>query len=91
MWGQFEGGPAPHGEGAFQGSAAGCYLHGLFEEGQALQRLAAALFAAKGLPAPAFGPDHRARRAQQLDLLADTLRKKLDIPALYRMMEGSGR
>ena len=91
VWGQFEGGPAPHGEGAFRGSVAGCYLHGLFEEGQALHRLAHALFKAKGLSAPAFGPDHRAQRARQLDFLADTLRKKLDIPALYRMMEGSGR
>ena len=55
-------------------------------------RLAALLMERKGLtPGQAPALSWAAYRETQYDRLADTMRAALDLPAIYRMMEGSGR
>ena len=58
----------------------GTYLHGLFEQSGAC----AALLHWAGLSQP-LSVDHRARREQMLELLADTIEHSLDVP---RMLPG---
>lgn len=75
-------------EGAAQGLVFGTYLHGLFDSGALTERLAQWLLRRKGLEAPDRAIEPRdSYRQRQYDLLADVVRKSLDIGALYRAME----
>lgn len=75
-------------EGAAQGLVFGTYLHGLFDSGALTERLAQWLLRRKGLEAPDRAIEPRdSYRQRQYDLLADAVRKSLDIGALYRAME----
>ena len=57
-----------------------------------IARLAALLMERKGLtPGQAPALSWAAYRETQYDRLADAMRAALDLPAIYRMMEGSGR
>ena len=65
----------------------GTYLHGLFDSGELTQRLAALLCARKGLrPETAEAASHAAYQQTQFDLLADGVRRALDIRKIYGMM-----
>ncbi len=75
-------------EGAAQGLVFGTYLHGLFDSGALTERLAQWLLRRKGLEAPDRAIEPRdSYRQRQYDILADAVRKSLDIGALYRAME----
>ena len=75
-------------EGAAQGLVFGTYLHGLFDSGALTERLAQWLLRRKGLEAPDRAIEPRdSYRQRQYDLLADAVRKSLDMGALYRAME----
>ena len=75
-------------EGAAQGLVFGSYLHGLFDSGALTERLAQWLLRRKGLEAPDRAIEPRdSYRQRQYDLLADAVRKSLDMGALYRAME----
>lgn len=75
-------------DGCVQGTVFGTYLHGLFDRGEVVDRLAAQLCARKGVdPAAPPTEDRRAYRERQYDLLADAVRAALDMDAVYRMME----
>ena len=75
-------------DGCVQGNVWGTYLHGLFDSGQLTGRLAALLCARKGLrPETAETLSHAAYQQQQFDLLADGVRKALDLGEIYRIME----
>ncbi len=75
-------------EGAAQGLVFGTYLHGLFDSGALTERLAQWLLRRKGLEAPAIAIEPRdSYRQRQYDILADAVRKSLDIGALYQAME----
>ena len=79
-------------DGVCHNNVMGLYVHGLFEEGDLAARLAALLMKRKGLtPGQAPALSWAAYRETQYDRLADTMRAALDLPAIYRMMEGSGR
>lgn len=79
-------------DGVCHNNVMGLYIHGLFEEGDLAARLAALLMERKGLtPGQAPALSWAAYRETQYDRLADTMRAALDLPAIYRMMEGSGR
>ena len=86
--------PAPFAaqDGVCRNNVMGLYVHGLFEEGDLAARLAALLMERKGLtPGQAPALSWAAYRETQYDRLADAMRAALDLPAIYRMMEGSGR
>ena len=79
-------------DGVCHNNVMGLYIHGLFEAGDLAARLAALLMERKGLtPGQAPALSWAAYRETQYDRLADTMRAALDLPAIYRMMEGSGR
>ena len=74
-------------EGCVQGAVFGTYLHGLFDSGELTEKLAAYLCRQKGLCPEAAAPISMERyRAQQFDLLADSVRTALDLPAVYAAM-----
>lgn len=71
-------------EGCVQGTVFGTYLHGLFDSGELTERLAAYLCARKGIAPEAAAPiPMAAYREQQFDLLADGVRRALDMDAVY--------
>ena len=74
-------------EGCVQGNVFGTYLHGLFDSGELTARLADYLCARRGLAAETAAPlTMAAYREQQFDLLADGVRKALDMDAVYAAM-----
>lgn len=75
-------------DGAVMGTVFGTYLHGLFDSGELTERLANWLSARKGIRISSCAVGSRALyRRQQYDLLADTVRRSLDMEAITRAME----
>lgn len=65
---------------------------GIFDSGEAVARLADWLLGRKGLDPVAYRPEERRNYQEgQLDLLAQTVRENLDLPAVYRTMEAYER
>lgn len=76
-------------DGCQQGTVFGTYLHGLFDSGELVQRLADWLCARKGLTAGAAVQEPRAAyKERQYDLLAAGVRAALDMEAVYRILNG---
>lgn len=73
--------------GAFSGNAAGCYVHGIFDSAEVSGRLIKELYRRRGLSYAGRAVDRREYRNAQLDLLADNVRKNLDIQLIYRIIE----
>ena len=75
-------------EGAVCGAVFGTYLHGLFDSGELVERLAAYLAERKGISVPQTRVEPRAaRRERQYDRLAEVVRESLDMERIYREME----
>ena len=82
---RLEGGES---EGAVSGRVFGTYLHGLFDSGELTAKLAEYLAAGKGIEIPPVSlSDRAAYRNRQYDLLADAVRRSLDMEKIYRIME----
>ena len=74
-------------DGCVQDSVFGTYLHGLFDSGELTEKLAALLCRRKGLAPETAAPlTMQAYREQQFDLLADGVRRALDMSAIYAAM-----
>ena len=74
-------------DGCVQGSVFGTYLHGLFDSGELTEKLAALLCRRKGLAPETAAPlTMQTYREQQFDLLADGVRRALDMSAIYAAM-----
>ncbi|MCI6143217.1 MAG: cobyric acid synthase [Subdoligranulum variabile] len=74
-------------DGCVQGSVFGTYLHGLFDSGELTEKLAALLCRRKALAPETAAPlTMQAYREQQFDLLADGVRRALDMSAIYAAM-----
>ena len=75
-------------EGCRRENVFGSYLHGLFDSGEAVDRLADWLCARRGIrKESAPSEPRRTYTERQYDLLAAGVRKALDMDAIYRMME----
>ena len=75
-------------EGTAAGNCFGTYLHGLFDTGELVEKLAAWLMTEKGLsPENIRVESQDSYRERQYDLLARVVREHLDMKALYRAME----
>jgi adenosylcobyric acid synthase len=75
-------------DGAVCGSVFGTYLHGLFDSGELVEKLALFLAARKGIEIPHVQLETRASyRNRQYDLLADAVREALDMKRIYEIME----
>ena len=75
-------------DGCRKGNVYGTYLHGLFDSGEAVEKLAGWLCERAGIPKEhAACRPRRADRNNQYDLLASGLREALDLDRIYRIME----
>lgn len=75
-------------DGCVAGTVMGTYLHGLFDSVPFTQALIDMLLARKEMSGVRINAqDRAARREQQLDMLADTLRTSLDMDLVYRILE----
>ena len=74
-------------DGAVKGDVCGCYVHGIFDQGDVAYRIAKALADRKGvtLKAPEES-DYQAYKESQYDLLAAEMRKHMDMEAVYGML-----
>ncbi|MBR6967581.1 MAG: cobyric acid synthase [Ruminococcus sp.] len=73
--------------GSFAENAAGCYVHGIFDSAEVSERLIRRLYEKKGLSFDSEAVDRREYRSAQLDILADSVRKALDMEMIYRILE----
>ena len=73
--------------GSYNGNAAGCYVHGIFDSADVSGRLVRALYHRRGLTYGGRSVDRREYRNAQLDLLAENVRKALDMELIYRIIE----
>jgi len=75
-------------EGTALETVFGTYLHGLFDTGEAVDRLASWLLARKGLEGTGvLSETHGEYQSRQLDQLAAAVRAHLDLPAVYRILD----
>ncbi|MBR2683435.1 MAG: cobyric acid synthase [Atopobiaceae bacterium] len=79
---------APMEAGCQHGNVYGCYLHGLCDHAAVSQALVRALLRRKGLiNVAAQAQDFASYREQQLDVLAEGIRKSMDMDLIYRIIE----
>ncbi len=70
-------------------NVCGTYLHGLFDSGEALEKLCAWLCVRNGISEEHIAAQpRRAYRERQYNLLADGVRAALDMDAIYRIVRG---
>ena len=75
-------------DGCQNGNVYGCDVHGVLDSDDVAGTIIRALAARKGIdPAQLGKVSGEAYKQQQYDLLADTLRKHVDIPAIYQILE----
>lgn len=82
-----EGSPLTDCGGSFSGNAAGCYVHGIFDNAEVSGRLVRALYRRRGMEYTGRACGRREYREEQLDILADSVRKALDMEYIYRIIE----
>lgn len=81
----FENGEA---DGAVAGNVFGTYLHGLFDSGELTVKLADFLAQRRGISLPEVTLEPRAiYKQRQYDLLAEGVRRSIDLDAIYKAME----
>lgn len=70
-----------------RGNVAGSYVHGIFDSAAVSGALVRALFERKGIPFCGQAIDRKAYRETQFDLLADAVRKSLNMDEIYRILQ----
>jgi len=74
-------------DGYASGNCLGTYVHGMFESGTLRSRLLQLLFERKGLVREETeGEDYRAYKERQYDLLAELMRKNMNMEEIYRII-----
>lgn len=69
------------------GNVYGTYIHGIFDREEPVKAVAEALFSMKGLdPAAVSARDADQYKQEQYDILADELRKALDMDKIYEIV-----
>lgn len=77
-----------HEDGWNRGNLYGCYTHGIFDQTAVIQTVINALRKKKGLDLLDFKEfNYWNYKEQQYNLLADTLRRHLDMEKIYRILE----
>lgn len=77
-----------HTDGASYKNVWGCYIHGLFDKAKCASALVNTLLEQKGLAANAATTDWYDYQQTQYDILADGIRKSIDMKRIYAIMEG---
>ncbi|MBQ5337406.1 MAG: cobyric acid synthase, partial [Oscillospiraceae bacterium] len=81
------GEPLTESGGYFKGNVAGCYVHGIFDSAGVSGALVKALYEAKGLKFNGTVTDRKIQREKELDKLADTVRKSLNMDMIYKIIQ----
>ena len=75
-------------DGAYCGNVYGTYVHGVFDKEEVAKAVVTALGKSKGLDTGEItGVDFQAFKELQYDILAEELRKHLDMKRIYEIME----
>ena len=75
-------------DGCQSGSIYGTYVHGIFDGDEVAGGIIRSLAAKKGVDPSKLGAVSGAEyKEQQYDLLAETLRKSMEIKKIYRILE----
>ncbi len=75
-------------DGCCRDNVLGTYVHGVFDQKSSSEALIRLLYQRKGLEyGGAAAMDYRAYKETQYDLLAETLRRHLDMERVYRILE----
>lgn len=72
--------------GAQKGNVYGCYIHGIFDSSDVSERIVKTLYERKGLAYSGNKIDRRAYKEKQYDLLADEVRKNIDMELVYKIL-----
>ena len=73
--------------GAQCGNTYGTYVHGIFDRAEVSSVIIKALCEKKGIAFSGKAHDRRAEKERQYKLLADTVRKSLDMELVYRILD----
>ena len=73
--------------GTFSGSVYGCYIHGIFDEPEVSSAVVRTLYERRGLHFDGTGIDRKAYKEKQFDILADEVRKALDMELIYKILD----
>jgi len=85
---ELSGKPASQLAGLCRGNLYGSYIHGIFDAEDVARTIVLALYRSKGLDESAVtGLDVAAYKETQYDLLAEVMRKNMDMDAVYRILE----
>lgn len=75
-------------DGLCRENVYGTYVHGIFDQAKVVQGLISSLGKAKGIDvAEIAGMDFKAFKETQYDILADSLRRHLDMEKIYEILE----
>lgn len=75
-------------EGAYENMVYGTYIHGIFDQGEIANTIVKSLADQKGVTLEEVShEDYHSYKERQYDILADTLRKHLDMDAIYGMLQ----
>ena len=72
--------------GSYKNNAAGCYIHGIFDE--IAEDTVKNLFRKKGLEYMGGTADRKKYKENQFDILAENVRKNMDIDKIYEIIKG---
>lgn len=75
-------------DGGWNEDVYGSYIHGFFDRQEIVHAVISALAEKKGIAFEELGMmDYDAYKQQQYDILAEEMRKHLDMPKIYRILE----
>ncbi|MCM1329930.1 MAG: cobyric acid synthase [Ruminococcus sp.] len=74
--------------GAFAGNVYGCYIHGIFDNSEVAESIVNALYQRKNLIYNGKKTDRKNYKEQQYNLLADEVRKNIDMELVYKILDG---
>ena len=76
-------------DGCCRDNLYGTYVHGIFDKAEVAETIVCALMKEKGMEPEVGGLsfDYEKYREEQYNRLADTMRKYLDMEAIYRILE----
>lgn len=72
--------------GAQKGNVYGCYIHGIFDNAEVSERIIKTLYERKGLIYSGSKIDRKTYKEKQYDLLADEVRKNIDMQLVYKIL-----
>lgn len=73
--------------GAYEGNVCGCYIHGIFDSQYVSERLVRHLYERKGIDYRGGTVNREEYKQSQFDMLADGVRRSIDMDMLYRIIE----